>query len=69
MKDDVFLLFAEIIEITEKSIVPYGDLEENPSGETIDINQEDYGRNHSRGILDIGLLDISKIEFIIPVDK
>ncbi len=69
MKDDVFLLFAEIIEITEKSIVPYGDLEENPSGETIDINQEDYGRNHSRGILDIGLLDISKTEFIIPVDK
>ncbi|REE80588.1 putative amino acid racemase [Lutibacter oceani] len=69
MKDDVFLLFAEIIEITEKSIVPYGNLEENPSGETIDINQEDYGRNHSRGILDIGLLDISKTEFIIPVDK
>ncbi|SNR80467.1 alanine racemase [Lutibacter flavus] len=69
MKDDVFLLFAEIIEITEKSIVPYGDLEENPSGETIDINKEDYGRNHSRGILDIGLLDISKTEFIIPVDK
>tara|TARA_R110001583_G_scaffold48908_3_gene153068 strand:- start:328 stop:1401 length:1074 start_codon:yes stop_codon:yes gene_type:complete len=69
MKDDVFLLFAEIIEITEKSIVPYGNLEENPSGETVEVNQEDYGRNHSRGILDIGLLDISKTEFITPVDK
>ena len=69
MKDDVFLLFAEIIEITEKSIVPYGELEENPSGESVKINQEDYGKNHSRGILDIGLLDISKTEFIIPVDK
>jgi len=69
MKDDVFLLYAEIIEITEKSIVPYGNLEENPSGETLVINPEDYGKNHFRGILDIGLLDISKTEFIIPVDK
>ncbi|MBI9042617.1 alanine/ornithine racemase family PLP-dependent enzyme [Lutibacter sp.] len=69
MKDDVFLLFAEIIEITEKSVVPYGELEENPSGETIEIDHNDYGRNHSRGILDIGLLDISKTEFIMPVDK
>ncbi len=62
-------MHAEIIEITEKSIVPYGDLEENPSGETVEINTEDYGKNHSRGILDIGLLDISKTEFIIPADK
>ncbi len=69
MKDNVFLLHAEIIEITEKSIVPYGDLEENPSGETVEINTEDYGKNHSRGILDIGLLDISKTEFILPADK
>lgn len=69
MKDDVFLLYAEIIEITQKSIVPYGNLEENPSGETVEINPEDYGKNHSRGILDIGLLDISKTEFITPVDK
>ena len=69
MKNDVFLLHAEIIEITEKSIVPYGNLEENPSGETYDIDPEDYGKNHSRGILDIGLLDISKTEFILPTDE
>ena len=69
MKNDVFLLYAEIIEITEKSIVPYGDLEENPSGELLEINPEDYGKNHSRGILDIGLLDISKTEFLIPEDN
>jgi len=68
MKDDVFLLYAEIIEITEKPIVPYGYLEENPSGEALEIDPEDYGKNHSRGILDIGLLDISKTEFITPVD-
>ena len=69
MKNDVFLLYAEIIEITEKSIVPYGDMEENPSGETLTINPEDYGKNYSRGILDIGLLDISKTEFLIPEDN
>lgn len=69
MKDDVFILYAEIIEITEKPIVPYGYLEENPSGETLEINPEDYGKKHSRGILDIGLLDISKTEFIIPIDE
>lgn len=69
MKDDVFMLYTEIIEITEKPIVPYGYLEENPSGETLEIDPEDYGKNHSRGILDIGLLDISNTEFLIPVDK
>ncbi|NLP59178.1 alanine racemase [Lutibacter sp. B1] len=69
MKDDVFLLHAEIIEITEKPIVPFGELEENPSGEMLEINPEDYGVIHSRGILDIGLLDISKPDFLIPVDK
>jgi predicted amino acid racemase len=69
MKNDVFMLYAEIIEITEKSIVPYGNLEENPSGETMDIDPNDYGIMHSRGILNIGLLDISKTEFITPVDE
>ncbi len=69
MKDDVFMLYTEIIEITEKPIIPYGYLEENPSGETLEIDPEDYGKNHSRGILDIGLLDISNTEFLIPVDK
>lgn len=69
MKNDVFLLYSEIIEITEKPIVPYGYMEENPSGETIEIDPDDYGKSHSRGILDIGLLDISKTEFIKPVDE
>jgi predicted amino acid racemase len=41
MKDDVFLLNAEIIEITEKPIVPYGEIEKNPSGEILEINPED----------------------------
>lgn len=69
MKDNVFLLHSEIIEITEKPVVPYGDIEENPSGEMLEINPEDYGTVHKRGILDIGLLDISNTDFLIPTDK
>ena len=69
MKNDVFLLHAEIIEITEKPIVPFGEVEENPSGEIIEINPEDYGNTHKRGILDIGLLDIATTDFLQPVNK
>ncbi len=69
MKSDVFLLHTEIIEITEKPIVPYGDLEKNPSGEMIEIDPENFGITHKRGILDIGLLDISTTDFLEPIDK
>jgi predicted amino acid racemase len=69
MKNDVFLLHAEIIEITEKPIIPFGELEENPSGEVLEINPEDYGNTHKRGILDIGLLDISTTDLLQPVNK
>ncbi len=55
---DVFKLFAEIIEITEKSSVPNGELAANPSGEVYEIKEEDYGKTSERAILDIGLLDI-----------
>ncbi|MBT8316032.1 MAG: alanine/ornithine racemase family PLP-dependent enzyme [Lutibacter sp.] len=69
MKSDVFVLHAEIIEITEKPIVPFGEVEENPSGEIIEINPEDYGNTHKRGILDIGLLDIATTDFLEPINK
>lgn len=69
MKDDVFLLHSEIIEITEKPAIPYGELEANPSGETFEINDEDYGTTQQRAILDIGLLDVSKIDYLTPLDS
>ncbi len=69
MKGDVFLLNAEIVEITEKPIVPYGEMEANPSGEETVINPADFGKTHKRAILDIGLLDISNPDFLHPVDK
>lgn len=68
MKDDIFKLHAEIIELTEKPKVPSGELAENPSGEVLEINEEDYGKTSYRAIIDIGLLDINP-DFLIPDDK
>ncbi|MEE4176215.1 MAG: alanine racemase [Bacteroides sp.] len=68
MKDDVITLKAEIIELQEKPKVPEGVMQENPSGETYEIKNEDYGKTSFRALLDIGLLDISP-DFLIPMDK
>lgn len=68
MESDVFRLHSEIIEITEKPRVPIGFMEANPSGETFEINEEDYGKMSHRAILDIGLLDVSE-DFLIPDDE
>lgn len=67
MRDDVFKLYTEIIELYEKPMVPTGELAENPSGEVLQINEENYGKTSYRAIIDIGLLDISP-EFLIPDD-
>jgi predicted amino acid racemase len=67
MEGDVFRLFAEIIEINEKPVVPTGEMEQNPSGETFEFDESDYGKNIVQAIIDIGLLDVSE-EFLIPDD-
>ncbi len=68
MEHDVIRLYAEIIEITKKPVIPIGALDANPSGETFEINENDYGRMTHRAILDIGLLDINS-DYLIPEDK
>ena len=68
MKDDVITLKAEIIELIEKPLVPEGNMAENPSGESYEINADDYGKTSWRALLDVGLLDISP-DFLIPLDK
>lgn len=67
MRDDVFKLYAEIIELYEKPKVPSGHMAENPSGDVTEINEADYGKTSYRAIIDIGLLDISP-EYLIPDD-
>ncbi|MFT5915912.1 MAG: putative amino acid racemase [Flammeovirgaceae bacterium] len=68
MLPDVFKLYAEVIEITEKPKVPIGTMEENPSGEMFEINEDDYGKITERAILDVGLLDMST-EYLVPEDE
>lgn len=68
MKTDVFKLYAEIIELTEKPMVPTGDLGPNVSGDTFTIEEDNYGKTHYRAIVDIGLLDV-QTEYLIPEDK
>lgn len=58
MHQDVFKLYAEIIELREKPMVPDGDLGHNVSGDVLDFKQG-YSSTHSyRAIIDIGLLDV-----------
>lgn len=68
MHDDVFELFAEIIELTEKPMIPSGLLAENPSGESFEIDESLYGKTSHRAILDVGLLDINP-KFLLPKDE
>ncbi|MFW5644612.1 MAG: alanine racemase [Bacteroidota bacterium] len=58
MHNDVFKLYAEIIELTEKPMVPEGDLGANLEGESFEFDDEDLGKTSFRAILDMGLLDI-----------
>ncbi len=58
MKQNALTLYAELIELTEKPVVPEGDLGENVDGQKAEINPEDFGKTAYRGLLDIGLLDI-----------
>ena len=58
MKTDVFKLYAEVIEVTEKPKVPIGEVGTNVAGESPELNEQDFGKTSFRAILDIGLLDI-----------
>ncbi|WP_162426310.1 alanine racemase [Pontibacter pudoricolor] len=68
MHDDVLELSAEIIELTEKPMIPDGILAENPSGDNYEIDERLYGKTSHRAILDVGLLDVNP-KFLIPKDN
>ncbi len=69
MHNDVFKLYTEIIEITEKPDVPTGEMGENVAGNTFSISDtEDFGGTSLRAILDIGLLDMQP-QYLEPEDS
>ncbi len=59
MKNGIFRLYAEIIELTEKPIVPTGEIGLNVAGEKPQFDERDLGKKSYRAILDFGLLDIN----------
>ncbi len=68
MSNDVFTLYAQIIELIEKPTVPYGEMGSNVEGESYDFDTDDYGKKTYRAIIDLGLLDVEE-KHIQPVDK
>jgi len=67
MSDQVLELYTQVIEISEKPIVPTGELGVNPQGKRMEISQDDYGKTSYRAIIDIGVLDIQP-DYLIPVN-
>ena len=68
MKNSIFRLHAEIIELTEKPVVPVGEIGTNVAGEKPVFDDQDLGKTAYRAILDLGLLDVN-VDNLIPVDK
>ena len=68
MRDNVFRLYTEIIELYEKPINPTGEQGFNVSGEVPEFDEADYGKSSFRAILDIGLLDCNPI-YLEPTDE
>ncbi len=67
MHRDVFTLYAEIIELIEKPLVPMGEMGTNVDGQTFDFSDGEIGKTSYRAILDIGLLDVEE-SHIEPAD-
>lgn len=68
LKQDVFTLKAEIIELIEKPKVPEGDFGSNMEGKTFEFDDKEIGKKSFRAILDLGILDVDRAH-IFPKDQ
>ncbi|RZT91212.1 putative amino acid racemase [Ancylomarina subtilis] len=68
LNTDVFKLYAEIIELIEKPMVPAGEFGTNLEGESLEVDTEHIGETSNRAIIDLGLLDVDS-NHISPVDE
>jgi len=60
MHNDIFRLYGEIIELTDKPQVPEGDMGQNVEGESFEFDEADRGKTSYRAIIDMGLLDVDE---------
>jgi predicted amino acid racemase len=68
MHSDVFKLYSEIIELSEKPQVPIGEMGQNVEGTSFEFKDEDKAKRSYRAIVDIGLLDVEQ-GHLFPVDE
>lgn len=68
LERDVFTLYAQIIELCEKPLVPDGNMGTNVEGNSFTFEENLSGGTAYRAIIDIGLLDVDE-KHIYPVDK
>lgn len=68
MEQGVIKLYAQIIEIHKKPMLPIGEMEANPQGEVFEVDESLYGKKSHRAILDLGSLDISS-DYLISEDE
>ncbi|MET3112418.1 putative amino acid racemase [Pedobacter sp. CG_S7] len=68
MHNDVFKLYAEIIELHEKPLLPDGELGQNLTGNIATFDEKLVNSSSYRAIIDVGLLDVED-GHIKPVDK
>lgn len=68
MHQDIFKLYAEIIELEEKPNVPTGELGYNLTGEIKTFDPKNKSKTSIRAIVDVGLLDVDA-KHLEAVDK
>ncbi len=68
LHQDVFKLYAEIIELREKPMIPDGNLGHNLTGDELPFEDEQSNDTSYRAIIDIGLLDV-EANHIFPTSK
>ncbi len=65
---DTFEFCANIIEISEKKLVPDGVISDANVGHSVEVNNKDFGETSMKAILDVGLLDVEQ-HYIECLDK
>lgn len=65
---DIFKLYAEIVELREKPMVPDGDLGHNVTGDELSFDLNSHNETSYRAIIDVGLLDVEP-NHIFPTSK
>lgn len=68
MESGAFRLYAQIIELKEKPLVPWGELSLNWEGKVKEFNAEDRGKRSMRALVDLGKLDVDQ-KHLFPADR